>query len=158
MRADNPALPRMPQSARWSALALVSLTMMCAYYFDKVMAPLKPLLESQLGWSSTDYGFMCSGLGWLNVFCFGLVFSGVILDRKGVRFTGLMAALAMIVGASMQAAALTPGLLPASPWLGLKPPVLLAASGLAVFCFGLESAGITVSKAIVQWFQGRELA
>lgn len=146
------------RSARWGALALLSLSMLAAYYVDKVIAPLKPLLEAQLGWNSSDYGFFRSGLGWINVFCLGLVFAGIILDRKGVRFTGLMAGWVMIGGALLQALALVPGLVPAGPWFGVRAPVLVSAWGLAVFSFGLEAAGITVSKAIVQWFQGRELA
>ncbi|MSL92542.1 MFS transporter, partial [Escherichia coli] len=42
--------------ARWSVLALAAFTMLCGYFLTDVMAPLKPMLEEQLSWTSTEYG------------------------------------------------------------------------------------------------------
>ena len=33
------------KTARWTALALVSFTMMCGYFISDIMSPLKTLLE-----------------------------------------------------------------------------------------------------------------
>ena len=76
--------------ARWSALGIISITMFAGYYLTDVMSPLKPMLESEFGWSSTTYGIFTSAYGWFNVFLLMLIFGGIILDRMGVRFTGLM--------------------------------------------------------------------
>ncbi|MCK7536168.1 MAG: hypothetical protein MZV63_36865 [Marinilabiliales bacterium] len=40
----------------------------------------------------------------------------------------------------------------------MKGQVVIAALGFAVFGVGVEVAGITVSKIIVKWFKGKELA
>ena len=56
------------KKARWTALALVSFTMMCGYFFADVMSPLKGLLEGQIGWTSSEYGTFTSAYGWFNVF------------------------------------------------------------------------------------------
>lgn len=42
--------------------------------------------------------------------------------------------------------------------LGIKSQVFIASSGYALFGVGVEIAGITVSKIIVKWFKGKELA
>ena len=44
--------------ARWSVLALAAFTMLCGYFLTNVMAPLKPMLEEQLSWTSTEYGWL----------------------------------------------------------------------------------------------------
>lgn len=44
--------------ARWSVLALAAFTMLCGYFLTDVMAPLKPMLEEQLSWTSTEYGWV----------------------------------------------------------------------------------------------------
>lgn len=83
---------------RWSVLALVAFTMLCGYFLTDVMSPLKPMLEKELLWDSLDYGFFTSAYGWFNVFLLMLIFGGIILDKMGVRFTGMGACLLMVFG------------------------------------------------------------
>ena len=87
--------------ARWSVLALAAFTMLCGYILTDVMAPLKPMLEEQLHWNSTEYGFFTSAYGWFNVFLFMLIIGGIILDKMGVRFTGVRVAGARRYAASL---------------------------------------------------------
>lgn len=144
---------------RWIALGIVSFTMLCGYYLTDVMAPLKGLLEGQLKWSSSEYGFFTSAYGWFNVFLLMLLVGGIILDKMGVRFTGLGAAIVMVVGASLKYWAVSTHALDGMVWMwGIKAQVIMAALGFAIFGVGIEVAGITVSKIIVKWFKGKELA
>ena len=150
------------KAARWTALAVVSFTMLCGYYLTDVMAPLKGLLEGQLHWNSSEFGFFTSAYGWFNVFLLMLIVGGIILDKMGVRFTGLMAAIIMVVGTSIKYWAVSTHLLDGQSWhlifFDVKAQVFMAALGFAVFGVGVEIAGITVSKIIVKWFKGKELA
>jgi MFS family permease len=146
------------KAARWAALGIVSITMFAGYIFTDVMSPLKPMLESQLQWSSSDYGFFTSAYGWLNVFLLMLIFGGLILDKMGVRFTGVMSASIMVLGASIKYWAISSTFSPDSLILGIKSQVLLAAIGFTIFGVGVEVAGITVTKIIVKWFKGYEMA
>lgn len=148
-------------AARWTVLALVAFTMLCGYFITDVMAPLKPLLESQLGWSSSDYGFFTSAYGWFNVFLLMLIFGGMILDKMGVRFTGVMATGIMVAGVALKYWAVSGDFGGASVSVFgsvISTQVLWAAVGYAIFGVGIEIAGITVSKIIVKWFKGKELA
>lgn len=137
-------------AARWSALAVVSIIMFCGYYFDKATSAFKTALVAT-GWTSVDFGFFKSAYGWLNVFAFMLIIGGIILDKKGVRFTGILSSLVMVFGV-------------ATCWFGLsagfpvKTQVWVAAIGFSFFGMGVEVAGITVSKVIVKWFKGKEMA
>ena len=144
--------------ARWSALAVVSFTMLCGYYLVDVMAPLKPMLEKELLWNSTEYGFFTSAYGWFNVFLLMLIIGGIILDKKGVRFTGKMATIIMVAGTVVKFWAISTGSLEGREFLGMKAQVVIAALGYATFGVGVEVAGITVSKIIVKWFKGKEMA
>ena len=90
------------KTARWTALTIVSFTMLCGYYIADVMAPLKPMLEKELLWNSTEYGFFTSAYGWFNVFLLMLIFGGIILDKKGVRFTGNMSTIVMVAGTALK--------------------------------------------------------
>ena len=144
--------------ARWTALAVVSFTMLCGYYLTDVMAPLKPMLEKELLWNSTEYGFFTSAYGWFNVFLLMLILGGIILDKKGVRFTGKMATITMVAGTALKFWAISTHSLDGLHIIGMKAQVVIAALGYAVFGVGVEVAGITVSKIIVKWFKGKELA
>jgi len=150
--------------ARWTAMFIASLAMLCGYFMADVMAPLKPMLEQQLKWTSTQYGFFTSAYGWLNVFLFMLLIGGIILDKMGGRFTGALSTLLMVLGALLKYFAVTHAfdprpLLTGVPVIGGMPlQVYLAGLGYAIFGVGVEVAGITTTKLIVKWFKGKEMA
>jgi nitrate/nitrite transporter NarK len=146
------------KTARWIALSVVSFTMLCGYYLTDVMAPLKPMLEKELLWNSTEYGFFTSAYGWFNVFLLMLILGGIILDKMGVRFTGKMATIIMVVGTAIKYWAISTESLDGVELLGMKAQVVIAGFGFATFGVGVEVAGITVSKIIVKWFKGKEMA
>lgn len=146
------------KAARWTALLIVAFTMFAGYYLADVMAPLKGLLENELTWNSTEYGFFTSAYGWFNVFLGFLIIGGIILDKMGVRFTGMMAAAVMVAGTAMKYWAVSTHALDGQMLFGWKAQVMVAAIGYAIFGVGVEVAGITVSKIIVKWFKGHELA
>ncbi|MBR5863756.1 MAG: MFS transporter, partial [Alistipes sp.] len=149
-------------AARWLALIIVSFTMMCGYFITDVMAPLEDLLtklpaEGGLGWTSDEYGFFSGAYGYINVFLLMLFFGGIILDKCGVRFTGVMCSGLMLVGTLIKWYALSSDFGDAVLF-GYPVQVLLAALGFAVFGMGAEITGITVTKVIAKWFTGHELA
>jgi MFS family permease len=146
------------KGARWGALAVVSFTMLTGYYINYVISPLKPLLEEHLHWSSTDFGIWNSAYGWFNVFFLMLILGGFILDKMGVRFTGLGAAATMLIGTFLQYIAIEQLFPMNGEIFGIKTQVAIGALGFGVFGVGVEVAGITVSKVIVKWFKGKELA
>lgn len=144
--------------ARWTALAVISFTMLCGYFLTDVMAPLKPMIEKELLWNSTEYGVFTSAYGWFNVFLIMLILGGIILDKMGVRFTGKMATITMVVGTAVKYWAISTHSLDGLHIIGMKAQVIVAALGYATFGVGVEVAGITVSKIIVKWFKGKEMA
>ena len=146
------------KALRWSVLALVAFTMLCGYFLTDVMSPLKPMLEKELLWDSLDYGIFTSAYGWFNVFAFMLIIGGIVLDKMGVRFTGMGACLLMVLGCGLKYYAISTTFPEGSTLLGMKTQVGMAALGYAIFGVGVEIAGITVSKIIVKWFKGKEMA
>lgn len=146
------------KGARWGALAVVSFTMMTGYYINYVISPLKPLLIEHMDWTSTDFGLWNGAYGFFNVFFLMLIFAGIILDKMGVRFTGIGASLLMILGTFLQYLAVAEIISPEGTVIGLKTQIAIGALGFGVFGVGVEAAGITVSKVIVKWFKGKELA
>lgn len=166
--------------ARWTALGLLAFAMFCSYIFMDILSPIKDLLQSTRGWDSTAFGTMQGSETFLNVFIFFLIFAGIILDKMGVRFTAVLSGAVMLVGASINWYALTDGFIGSSldVWftnhlnyipgfdeLGISPfyegmpaSAKLSAVGFMIFGCGVEMAGITVSRGIVKWFKGREMA
>jgi len=150
------------KAARWTALLIVAFTMFAGYYLADVMSPLEGLLDKQLHWNSADYGWFTGAYGWFNVFLFFLIFGGIILDKMGIRFTGLTSAFVMVAGAAIKYWAVSTHMLDGIEWhiifWSFPAQVWMAALGFAIFGVGVEVAGITVSKVIVKWFKGHELA
>lgn len=153
--------------ARWSALAIVAFTMLTGYLFTEIISPLKPMLESELGWTSSDFGYVTGAYGWFNVFLFMLIIAGIVLDKIGMRISGIASAVIMVIGAGIKYYSVK--YLPAVgeihffvfdefKTVAFTPQVLGACLGYALFGVGVEFAGITVSRVIVKWFKGRELA
>ncbi len=170
---DNPKM-------RWFALVLLAFAMFCSYIFMDILSPIKDLMQSTRGWDSTAFGTMQGSETFLNVFIFFLIFAGIILDKMGVRFTAILSGLVMLVGAvikwySVSDSFVGSGLenwfnnnlnyIPGFQELGIAPfykgmpaSAKLASVGFMVFGCGVEMAGITVSRGIVKWFKGREMA
>jgi nitrate/nitrite transporter NarK len=149
------------RAARWTALVIVSATMMFGYFFTDVMSPLEPLLttakeQGGLGWSSADYGFFSGSYGFFNVFLLLLFFGGIILDKFGIRFTGVLSTVLMFAGALIKWYAV--GHEFEGSMFGYQMQVIWACLGFAIYGVGCEIAGITVSKVIAKWFTGHELA
>lgn len=144
--------------ARWSALFIVAFTMMAAYYVNDVMAPLKSMLESQLHWTSGEFGFFTGAYSFLNVFLLMLIWGGLILDKFGIRFTGILSTLLMVGGTAAEYIAITQYGGTEEMLMGYKLDVFMASAGYSVFGVGAEVAGITVTKIIAKWFKGKEMA
>jgi predicted MFS family arabinose efflux permease len=150
------------KAARWTALLIVSFTMLCGYYVADVMSPLKPMIEQQLGWTSSEYGFFTGSYAWFNVFLGMLVFGGMVLDKLGARFTGIMASIMMVLGCGLKWWAVKTHVLDHSSirlliW-DFKSQVLLASIGFAIFGVGIEIANVVAVKIIARWFLGYEIA
>jgi len=148
---------------RWTALVLASLSIFGAYYFNYALSSIKPMLESILGWNSEDFGTYTSAYAWFNVFLFMLIFSGFILDKLGVRKTGLGATIIMFLGTALNYWAVNHQFASDAvvhlPILGdMNAQVWWSSLGFAVFGVGTEAIGITISKAVVRWFKGKEMA
>ncbi|MCI1647695.1 MAG: MFS transporter [Bacteroides sp.] len=146
------------KATRWGALAIVAFTMMAAYYVNDVVAPLKTMLESDLSWNSSEFGFFTGAYSFLNVFFLMLIWGGLILDRFGIRFTGKLATLLMVGGTAIEYYAMTGLAGDNSLIMGYKTGVFVASAGYSIFGVGAEVAGITVSKIIAKWFKGKEMA
>ncbi len=131
------------KAARWTALLIVSFSMLCGYYVADIMSPLKPMIEQQLGWSSSEYGFFTGAYAWFNVFLAMLIFGGVILDKKGPRFAGVLGCVLMVVGCGAKYFAISTDSLRDVMMLGTKAQVLIASVGFAIFGVGIEICGIT---------------
>ena len=139
-------------------LALISFLMLAAYLVYDLLSPLMDLLRETKGWNADDFGFFMSAYGWFNVFLLMLLFGGFILDKKGVRFTGMMSAIIMVIGTFIQYFVITADFNPDHLIFGYKIQVVYAALGYALFAIGAETAGVVVTKIIVRWFKGYEMA
>lgn len=182
MTANNTTTSTLRDSAaaRWTALLLLAMAMFFAYIFMDILSPIKDLMESTRGWDSTAFGTYAGSETFLNVFIFFLIIAGIILDKMGVRFTAILSGLVMLAGACINWYAVTESFMGSSleRWfsdnlnyiplfdeLGVSPfyagmpaSAKLASIGFMIFGCGAEMAGITVSRGIVKWFKGKEVA
>jgi MFS family permease len=178
--SENVKVLRDIPAVRWAALLLLSLAMFCSYIFMDILSPIKDLMQSTRGWDSTAFGTMQGAETFLNVFVFFLIFAGIILDKMGVRFTAVLSGSVMLTGAIIKWYAVGDAFIgssldgwftthlnhiPGFEQLGIAPfyegmpaSAKLAAIGFMIFGCGVEMAGITVSRGIVKWFKGREMA
>lgn len=147
--------------ARWIALLLISSTMFFAYFFVDVVAPLQKMMLTNFNWSPEIFGYLGGSEFVLNVFVGFLILSGIILDKMGIRFTLILSGLTMVAGAAIKFAALKyidhAAVTSVFGW-ELPTTAAVAYCGFAIFGVGVEMAGITVSKTIVKWFKGKEMA
>ena len=154
---DSPA-------ARWTVLVLVALMMFFAYMFVDVMSPLKSLVENKLDWNSGVFGTYAASEYILNVFGF-LILAGVILDKLGVRFSGILSASIMVAGALIKFIGISEWFQDTafaawldSWWVTMPASAKMASLGFMIFGCGCEMQGTNVSKILAKWFKGKEMA
>ena len=150
--------------ARWTAMVMIALMMLFAHMFVDVISPIKELIQVQRGWTSDIFGTYAGSEYLLNVWGF-LIVAGIILDKMGIRFTGELSAIIMIVGACIKFYAVSDAFIGTgleswlnSWWVAMPASAKLASFGFMIFGCGAEMAGITASKALAKWFEGKEMA
>ena len=137
---------------RWLVLILISGLTFGTYWFQDFYPGLKPLMESQLHFSSSDFGLLISSTTWINLIG-GIIVGGIILDKWGLRITGIVFGSLAVSGAFVN-------YLGASGTISSDPDSQLTIMmiGRIMFGPGLEVACVVAMRTIVKWFKGYELA
>jgi MFS family permease len=151
---------------RWLILILVSISMAANYYFYDALSPLKQLMGEHLGFSSTDYGRFISAYSFPNVFLLMAVLGGIITDRLGIRITGTTFVALMVFGSFFTAYGASeyfnnggPGYSFLSSFAhGWSPALKMMFFGYFLFGLGAETSIVVITKIVVKWFKGKEMA
>jgi nitrate/nitrite transporter NarK len=147
-------------------LLLISLLMAANYYFYDSLTPIKSILSEHLGFSSTDYGIVQGFYAFPNTFLLMAILGGIILDRIGIRITGMVFVVFMLFGAWLTFYGSTafynnggPGYaLMGSFFPKFSPAVKMMALGMLFFGLGAETSIVVFNKIIVKWFRTHEIA
>ena len=137
---------------RWTVLVLISGLMLSTYWFQDFYGGLKGLMESELGFSSEQFGRIIGLTTIANMFGM-IIIGGIILDKWGVRLAGLLFGGIAVLGGLISALA-TAGT------FGSDQSTMMTAMiiGRILFGSGLEVVCVVVNRTIVKWFKGYELA
>jgi len=151
---------------RWGMLLMVGFVLAANYYFYDALSPLKSKLTEEFGFTSTDFGFFVSVYSVPNVFLGMAVLGGIFLDKLGIRRTGFMFVSFMALGALLTAYGASEyysnggwgndfmsSFLPS-----YSPELKMMLLGRFLFGLGAETSIVVISKIIVKWFKGKELA
>lgn len=152
--------------ARWGVLLLLGLTLSVNYYFYDAFSSLKSLLTEEFAFTNTQYGLFVSFYSIPNTFLLMAVLGGMILDRLGIRRTGFMFVFFMAFGAVLTAYGASdyyraggPGYNMFSSFLPQYSAELkMMLTGRFFYGLGAETSIVVVSKVLVKWFKGKDLA
>lgn len=159
---------KVSQSAtlRWGILILVGFILSVNYYFYDAFSTLKEQLMSEFGYSNTDYGLFVSFYSIPNTFLLMAVIGGVILDKLGIRRTGFMFVGFMAFGAMLTAYGASSIYSDGGVGYGLmssflpnySPELKMMLLGRFFYGLGAETSIVVISKILVKWFKGKDLA
>ncbi len=152
--------------ARWGVLILVGFILSVNYYFYDAFSTLKDLMTKEFGFSNTDYGLFVSFYSVPNTFLLMAVIGGVVLDKLGIRRTGFVFVFFMAFGAVLTAYGASDvyradgigysfmqSFLP-----DYSPELKMMLLGRFFFGLGAETSIVVISKILVKWFKGKDLA
>lgn len=141
---------------------------LATYYIYDSITPLATLMKEELGLSGADYGLLFSAYSAANVFLLMVVVAGILVDRLGLRVSGIIYGFLCLLGAGLTAVGASGSL---ADWLGPAYDTLSAAFpsgwsaelkimllGRTLYGVGAEAVIIVSNKVIARWFLGRELA
>ncbi|MBT3301279.1 MAG: MFS transporter [Bacteroidetes bacterium] len=154
------------KSARWGILILVGFVLSVNYYFYDAFSTLKDLLRAEFDISNTQYGLFVSFYSIPNTFLFMAVIGGVILDRLGIRRTGFIFVFFMTFGAVLTAYGSSKGYqngglgynMMSSFLPKYSPELKMMLLGRFFYGLGAETSIVVISKILVKWFKGKDLA
>lgn len=140
------------QTMRWLVLVLISSLMFSTYWFYDFFGGIKGLMESELGITSEEFGRVLAATTFANVVGM-IIIGGIILDKWGIRIAGMVFGGLAFLGAGITALALI------GVFGNEKQDMLLwAMVGRILFGSGLEVVCVVVTRTVVKWFKGYELA
>ncbi|MGA2296191.1 MAG: MFS transporter [FCB group bacterium] len=151
---------------RWMVLIFVSVVIGTNYYVYDAMSSIKSVMQSQLGFSSTDYGLIVSFYSVPNTFLLMAIFGGIILDKWGIRKTGFLFLTFCVLGTFLTAYGASGYFQHGGFGHGFfslfltkfSPELKIMMLGRLLFGLGAETSIVVISKIIVKWFKGKELA
>lgn len=153
------------KSLRWAILILVGFILSVNYYFYDAFSTLKDLLLLEFGFTNTQYGLFVAFYSIPNTFLFMAVIGGIILDKLGIRRTGFMFIFFMAFGAILTAYGASDiyqdgiGYGFMSSFLpDYSPELKMMLLGRFFYGLGAETSIVVVSKVLVKWFKGKDLA
>ena len=158
-----PAIASRPTNVRGLICALLFFAAAINYIDRQVIGILKPTLQEQFHFDEQDYAAIV--FTFQAAYAIGLLLSGRIMDRIGVRRGFALAVVVWSIGAVMHGAAdWLPWL--RIPTLSIDPPAVVflggATAGLALsrLVLGLGEAGNFPAsiKAVAEWFPKKERA
>ncbi len=151
---------------RWGILFLIASVQAVNYYFYDSFSPLKDSLSKDFGFTSSDFGWFVAFYAVPNTFFAMAVLGGIILDRLGIKRAGFLFVFLMAAGAFLTAYGTTDYYRAGGLGYGLmssflpnfSPELKMMLAGRFLFGLGAETSIVVVSKVIVKWFKGKELA
>ncbi len=158
---------------RWLVLAIMSLICFAQYFIYDSITPLgslikAPLAQGGLGFSGSQYGLLFSAYAVANVFLLLLLVAGILVDKLGLKVSGIIYGFLCFLGAALTALgameALPQLLGPAYGWLRTaflpewSPELKVMLLGRAIYGVGAEAILVVNNKVLARWFKGKELA
>jgi MFS family permease len=158
---------------RWLVLAIMSLICFAQYFIYDSITPLGSLIKSSLsqgglGFSGSQYGLLFSAYAVANVFLLMLLVAGVLVDKLGLKISGILYGFLCFLGAALTALGAMKGLPqllgPVYGWLHTaflpewSPELKVMLLGRAIYGVGAEAILVVNNKVLARWFKGKELA
>lgn len=137
---------------RWFVMVLISMLTFSTYWFQDFYSGLKGLMESQMGFTSEEFGRMIGLTTIANMFGM-IIVGGMILDKWKLRIAGLLFGGLAVLGGAISALA-------AAGFFGDSHRTILTMMiiGRIMFGSGLEVVCVVAIRTIIKWFKGYELA
>jgi MFS family permease len=133
-------------------LVLLSALIFATYWYQDFYSGLKALMESELHFTSEEFGRLIGLTTIANMFGM-IIVGGIVLDKWGIRLAGLVFGGLAAVGAGISAMA-------CAGYFGESHSTMLTMMiiGRIMFGSGLEITCVVATRTIVKWFKGYEVA
>ena len=132
---------------RWFVLVLLSALIFATYWYQDFFSGLKALMESEMGFTSEEFGRLIGMTTIANMFGM-IIVGGIVLDKWGIRLAGLVFGGLAAFGAMITAMA-------AAGYFGSDHKTMLSMMvvGRIMFGSGLEITCVVATRTMIKWFK-----